>query len=343
MLLVRGEWRQTVTIAVWVFLGAVLTSCKQVRVAEAVATVNGRAITRSELERACAGQSNGTSQSLQIGEADLCKLSELNRLIDEEILQQQAEKLHVAATQDDVESRLIEMNAPYTAEEFTNFLKRQGVTIDELKREIGRIQSQENLFNKEINGKITVTDADIAIYYRAHASEFNLPEQYFHLAKIVVNTDSDPSKALTKIVTILDLLHSGQDFSVVAANYSDDKETSIKGGDMGMIGESALKSYPTVYDALSKRQTGQFTDVIPMHESATSTTVMRYVIVKIIETVPGGQHELSDPRVQQRIRLDLRRRRSELLTTAYLEILRNQAHVKNYFAEDFFKARSSPR
>ena len=211
MLLVRGEWHQAVTIALSVFFGGLLTSCKQDHVSEAVATVNGRPIARSELERACVGQSNGTIQAMQIGETDLCKLSELNGLIDEEILQQQAEKLHIAATDDDIESRLIEMKAPYTAEEFTDYLSHQGVTIDELKRKLGRVQSQENLLNKEVNLKITVTDADIASYYQAHASEFNLPEQYFHLAKIVVNTDSDPSNALKRIATILDLLHSGQD------------------------------------------------------------------------------------------------------------------------------------
>jgi peptidyl-prolyl cis-trans isomerase SurA len=339
MLLVRGEWHQTVTIALSVFFGGLLTSCKQDHVSEAVATVNGRAIARSALERACVGQSNGTIQAMQIGETDLCKLSELNGLIDEEILQQQAEKLHIAATDDDIESRLIEMKAPYTAEEFTDYLSHQGVTIDELKRKLGRVQSQENLLNKEVNLKITVTDADIASYYQAHASEFNLPEQYFHLSKIVVNTDSDPSNALKRIATILDLLHSGQDFSVVAAKYSDDKETSMKGGDMGMIAESILKGYPAVYEAISKRQSGQFTDVISMPKSPASTNVARYLIVKIIETVSAGQHKLADPRVQQRIRLELRQRRSELLTTAYLEILRNQAHVRNYFAEDFFKDR----
>ncbi|HEX3472021.1 MAG TPA: SurA N-terminal domain-containing protein [Silvibacterium sp.] len=337
MLLVRGGWRRTGTFALSVFLGGLLTSCRQDHVAEAAATVNGRVITRSELDRACAGQSNGTSQTLQISEAGLCKLSALNGLINEEILQQQAEKLHIAATEDDIESRLIEMKAPYTEEEFADYLKHQGVTINELKREIGRSQSQENLLNKEINLRITVTDADIASYYQAHASEFNLPEQYFHLAKIVVNTDSDPANALKKIATILDLLHSGQDFSVVAEKYSDDKETSPKGGDMGMVPESALKGYPAVYEAISKRQSGQFTDVIPIRENSTSTNVTRYVIVKIIETVSAGQHKLADPRVQQRIRSELHQRRSELLTTAYLEILRSKAHVRNYLAEDFFK------
>ena len=108
---------------------------------------------------------------------------------------------------------------------------------------------------------------------------------------------------------------------------------------MGMIAESILNGYPAVYEAISKRQSGQFTDVISMPKSPSSTNVARYLIVKIIETVSAGQHKLADPRVQQRIRLELRQRRSELLTTAYLEILRNQAHVRNYFAEDFFKDR----
>jgi peptidyl-prolyl cis-trans isomerase SurA len=48
----------------------------------------------------------------------------------------------------------------------------------------------------------------------------------------------------------------------------------------------------------------------------------------------AGQRELQDPRVQQAIREQLRDRREQLLKAAYYEIVRDQAKVENYFAEN---------
>jgi peptidyl-prolyl cis-trans isomerase SurA len=46
--------------------------------------------------------------------------------------------------------------------------------------------------------------------------------------------------------------------------------------------------------------------------------------------------------VQQSIRQQLRDTRSQLLKNAFLEVLRDQAKVENYFAEDIFKNGAQP-
>jgi peptidyl-prolyl cis-trans isomerase SurA len=43
--------------------------------------------------------------------------------------------------------------------------------------------------------------------------------------------------------------------------------------------------------------------------------------------------ELSDQRVQQDIRQQLQQRRLQLLKTAYFEVMRDQAKIQNYFAQ----------
>jgi peptidyl-prolyl cis-trans isomerase SurA len=49
---------------------------------------------------------------------------------------------------------------------------------------------------------------------------------------------------------------------------------------------------------------------------------------------PAGQRDLNDPRVQQAIREQLRERREQLLKSAYYEVVRNEAEVENYLAQD---------
>jgi peptidyl-prolyl cis-trans isomerase SurA len=62
-----------------------------------------------------------------------------------------------------------------------------------------------------------------------------------------------------------------------------------------------------------------------------------YAIYKLIDRQAAGQRDLNDPRVQQAIRTQLRDARSQLLKNAYIEMLRDQSRVENYFAEEIFK------
>jgi peptidyl-prolyl cis-trans isomerase SurA len=57
-------------------------------------------------------------------------------------------------------------------------------------------------------------------------------------------------------------------------------------------------------------------------------------IVKLVAKEPAGQRALNDPRVQQNIREQLRDRREQLLKAAYYEILRDQAKIDNYYAQE---------
>jgi peptidyl-prolyl cis-trans isomerase SurA len=64
---------------------------------------------------------------------------------------------------------------------------------------------------------------------------------------------------------------------------------------------------------------------------------MGYAIYRLLAKEPAGQRELTDPRVQQDIRQGLREARSQLLKTAYYEMLHDQAKITNVEAEDIFK------
>jgi len=91
-----------------------------------------------------------------------------------------------------------------------------------------------------------------------------------------------------------------------------------------------------VVRAQLKLKPGQVTEILPMLDAQTKKPA-GYAIYKLISREPAGQRELSDPRVQQAIRQQLRDGRSQLLKSAYLEILRDQAKVENFLAEQIFK------
>jgi peptidyl-prolyl cis-trans isomerase SurA len=162
------------------------SGCHRAPGADVVATVNGKEIMRADVEKLYKANLGETPQEPSPEQADIVRLDILRSMIDDEIFQQRAAKLNLAASDEDVNARLTEMKAPYTQEEFDRQLKQRGLTVDDLKRDIRRNLTKTKLINKEIESKININDADITSYYNTHKAEFNFIEPQFHLAQIVV-------------------------------------------------------------------------------------------------------------------------------------------------------------
>jgi peptidyl-prolyl cis-trans isomerase SurA len=324
--------------------------CKRAHGPDVVATVNGKPIQRAELEKYYQEQLGDAKKEPSKEEADTMRLTTLRTLIEEEIVLQRAAKLNLVASDQEVEDKVNEIKARYTQEQFDRSLKEKNVTLDDLRRNFRRSLTLEKLFNKEINSKINVTDGDISSYYNSHKADFNLVEPTYHLGQIVVsptpsqqsvNLQNDKAtndaQARKKIEALHNRLETGEDFGALAANFSEDPTTATNGGDMGILPESQLRGRPEAFAAISKLKAGEITDVMPIAEGPGSKKIAFYVIFKLLDRQVAGQRELNDPRVQQFIRSQLRDGRSQLLKNAYIEMLRDQAHVENYFAEAIFK------
>jgi peptidyl-prolyl cis-trans isomerase SurA len=310
---------------------------------DVAATVDGRKIYRSDVEKYYQNQTAGSQQQPTGEQATNLRLSILRELIDNEILMHRAEKLGLLATDDEVDRKMNEIKSPYTKEEFDARLKDKKLTLDDFKRDLRRSLTVDKVLNKEVTSKINISDQDITNYYNAHKSEFNLIEPQYHLAQIFVTTTPNPQvhtndkaqnepDARKKIQMIANRLDSGDDFGTLATNYSEDPETSGNGGDLGFTPESSLRSTDAVTrDAVAKLKPGQYSTTITVINPLTKQLV-GFRIVKLIAKEPAGQRELADPRVQEAIRSQLRDRREQLLKSAYYEVLRDQAKVENNFA-----------
>jgi len=342
----RGAAVHALTLAL---LLITIAGCKRTPNPDVWATVNGHPIMKQEVEKYFQNKISAMPQLPTPDEASTLKLDILHERIDEEVMKQRAEKLHLVATDAEVDAQIAKIKAPYTEQQFDQQLKAKGLTLQDLRRDAWLNTTQNKVLNKEITSRINITDADVSNFYNLHKVDFNIIEPQYHLAQIVVTGVPAPQagnlqnskarndeEARKKIQSIHNQLESGADFSGLAANYSEDPNTTSSGGDMGFIPESQLKQNPEIYGAISKLRPGQITEILPIYEGPTKKP-FGYVICKLIAVEPAGQHPLSDPRVQQMIRQQLRDSRTRLLQSAYLEVLRDQARVVNYYAEDLLK------
>src|SRR6266571_983305 len=105
---------------------------------DVVASVDGRKISRVDLEKYYDNQQAESQQKLSGEQATSLRLGILRQLIDNEILMRRAEKLGLLATDEDVERKLNEIRSPYTKEEFDARLKEKKITLDDFKRDLRR-------------------------------------------------------------------------------------------------------------------------------------------------------------------------------------------------------------
>jgi peptidyl-prolyl cis-trans isomerase SurA len=324
---------------------AVLAACNSQTGGDVMATVDGRKIFRTDVDKYYENNVASAQQAPTGEQATALRLNILHQMIDDEILMRRAEKLGLLATDEEVDRKYNEYKSPFTQEEFDKRLKDKKITLADFKRDIRRSITVEKVMNKEVSSKINVTDQDITNYYNEHKGEYNLIEPTYHLAQIMVTPAPNPqahnqndkaqndAEARKKIQMVSNRLDSGDDFATLAMRYSEDPETSGNGGDLGTVQESGLKGTdPATRDAVMKLKPGQYSPVIAVVNPATRQSV-GYRIVKLVSKEPAGQRELADPRVQQAIRSQLHDRREQLLKAAYYEVLRDTAKVENFYAK----------
>jgi peptidyl-prolyl cis-trans isomerase SurA len=318
---------------------ALLAGCSKTPPKDVAAMVNNRTITNADLDKQYLIQFPNSGENVSDDQRNMQKLELLRSMVDSEIMLQRAEKLGLMAVDADVETKLNEMRAPYTTDEFQKQLNARKMTLEDLKAQLRKDLSVQKLFNKEITAHINISDKDVADFYNANKAGFNLAEPQVHLARILVSAVPDPAvrnlkndkaqnedQAKKKIQMLEARLKGNEDFAMLAQNYSEDANTLANGGDLGFISESALeKANPELRKLVLSLKPGQVSPVIRTTEG--------FQILKVISKEPAGQRELNDPRVQQTIRETLLNRKDQLYKAAYYEAARNEARVTNYFAQ----------
>lgn len=328
-------------LPVLVFLPLVLcaTACVRDTANDAAARVNGYRITHAELEKYYQSQVTDSGGDATPDQERMMRLNLLGELIDRQIMLDRAEKLGLMAVDDEVESSFQEYGSRFRDEaEFERHLEDASATVEEIKNELRRNLTIENLLHSRITSRIEVSESEMRDYYDKNLGNFNVPEQQVHLAWILVTARSetpvpnlqnddatDAETAKKKILMLEARLQDGEDFATLAQNYSEDPVSTASGGDLGFIPQSSLEQVDlTLRRVVASLSPGDVSPVIPTGDE--------YRIIKIISTEQAGQRDYSDPRVQQTIRETIRGRKDQLLRAAYLEVARNEAEIDNYLA-----------
>ena len=306
---------------------------------DVAATVNGKNIMLSEVDKLINQQFQGQQVNLSPLERAQTRLQALDTLIQKEVLFQRAEKEGLLPKDEEVTQFLTELKqqSGMTEEEFQKRLKEQGQTEEMLREEARKQKAIEKLQN-QINAKITIRDEEVQDFYNNNKQQFVNPRGV-GLANIVVdpadNGAQDDAKsdaeAKAKIDAIYAQLKSGADFATVARARSEDP-SNVKGGDLGFATENDLKQngFPQqlVDQFFGPMQVGSFTAPVQFPNK-------RWYIFKLQSKQLQTENLTFDtPGVRQQIIQALTDQRKNILNGALLEVALSEAKVVNNLASD---------
>lgn len=228
-----------------------------------VAVVNKEVITWSELYKMM--EYEATDQVKKMKDEERAKIFKendaifLERLIDVKLQLQEARNIGLNVSPDEAKEAIENVKKKYsmTDKSLEESLKKEGLTLEDYKKRISEQILLSNIVNQKVRSKIVVTEADVSKYTEANKVNFEESES-FRLRQIFFRKpkeDADRKALEDKASLIIQRLQTGEDFSSLAKEYSEDPSAG-NGGDMGNINKNIMSK--EFIDVLSLMKTGDF-------------------------------------------------------------------------------------
>lgn len=304
--------------------------------ADTWAVVDGRPIKQEEVEKAYrrTAAPNATPSE---GEALQAKLQLLDEMVLRDILVAKANALKIEVPDKDLDAAYAEARKNTPDEQYQQELTRRNLTAADMREALRRDLLTQKLLEREVTAKATVSDAEVAEFFEKNKQSFNLEEESWRLAQIVVTPVRDPQvnnrnrsdagtpqEAAQKAQILMARLKGGANFGDLALDFSEDMESIQRGGDLGLVPLSALKQAPAqLRDAVMGAQPGTVKLV---------TVNGAHALVLVAAHEAAGQRDLSTPGLKDRISGMLKGQREQVLRAAYLTAARGDAKVVNHLA-----------
>lgn len=304
---------------------------------ETAATVNGKVIKMQEVEQTLRQQGQGQEKTLSDLELAGARLQILQSLIEQEVMYQKAEKESTVPTEEEVTAEINnrKTQSGKSADQIAKEMADAGVTEAALRESVKKELAIQNLL-KKITGRVeSPKDAEIEAFYNGNKSAF-VKKRGVKLAAIVIDpanngegdATADEQTAVLRANEVIKKLQSGQDFSALVQQYSED-QSRFQNGDLGWVTEEDMRqSFPEQLTATLMSPQSEIGKVY------TARMMGKLYILKLQDRSDKDEAlTLDSPGVRQKVADTLVNNRKQLLTASYQAIAMNEARVENYLAK----------
>jgi len=297
----------------------------EARVVEKIAAVVGsNIILASEVEEKAAPMLGDLTRiadpQKRAARATALRREVLDRLIDDELINEQATELRLTVTPEQIDASIAEIKRQNNIDDrqLDEALRGQGMTMATYRADLKRQLLRFRVINIAVGSKVTITDEDVRAYYNRHykASGANVQVRASHIflqipdgadAGVVAEKQALGRKLAERAAT--------EDFGRLAREYSDDAATRADGGDLGYFGKDMLPK--AIEDLVFSMKVGEVRGPVRADRG--------FHVIKLVDRKVTDAKPLAD--VEDDIRLQLRQREMEKQTKTYLADLRKRSLV----------------
>ena len=231
----------------------------------------------------------------------------LARLVDQELIFQEARRKNILIKSELLEQRVQEVRQQFLSQQMLHTaLDIQGLTMDLLKIKFEKQMVEEALIRQEVVPNVKVGDAEVEAFYKQNLNKFQTPEKYevHHIFVAALQSGShgttiqDPAlrKKAEHLNALLDedakekirgldyQLQDGADFAALAKEHSEDGKSGSKSGNWGTVALSELPE--SLANELKKLKQHQISGPI--------RSPYGYHILKWTKRIPAGHIKLSE-------------------------------------------------
>jgi len=287
-----------------------------------LAKVNGVAITKGDRDRALQEILMQQGRAGQQATPDMMPQMEkaaMEQLINVELLYQKGKTLKIPDIEKKVDDKIAQTKKQFpTPEDFEKALKGSNITEKKLREMARRNIVIDNLLQKEVFSKVSVTEADAKKFYDDNPDKFKMPERT-RASHVLISADQkatpeEKKKAKEKAEAVRKRVAGGEDFATVAKAESNCPSAS-KGGDLGYFGKGQM--VPEFEKAAAALKIGELSSVVE--------SPFGYHIIKVTERKPSETIKFAD--VKDKIEEYLKGQQGQKPMADYIEKLRKGAKI----------------
>ena len=230
------------------------------------------------------------------------KVDLLDKLIDDHLILQEAEKEKIKIDDNRVKARVGEIKKRYRSDvEFENDLMRQGLTQSDVEKKVREQILMYYAVEAKVKSKIRIRPEEITEFYNKNVNEFIIPGMREFQTIALENEDQAKSFLLN--------LRSGEQLEDLAARYP------IK---VDKLEAAAGDLKKEIEDAVSKLDIGGISNPIKIGD--------KYIIFKLENITPSKKLALSE--VQDKIKALIFNNKMQEEMTKWLDELRQNSYIK---------------
>jgi len=307
-------------------LAAMLTGGRaQARLVEKIAAVVGdNIILASEVEEKAApllAEANRIGDPQKRGaRATALRREVLDRLIDDELILQQATDLKLTVTSEQVDQSIEEIKKQngLDDDQLREALRGQGMSMASYRADLKKQLLRYRVLNIAVGSRVSISDEEVKSYYDRHMKTGgNVQVRASHIF-VAIPDGADAAVVAEKQAwakKLLERARAGEDFAKLAKQYSDDAATRGDGGDLGTFGKDMLPR--AIEEIVFAMQPGDLAGPVRADRG--------FHVIKLVERKVKDAKPLAD--VQDDIRIQLRQKEMEKQTKTYLAELRKKTLV----------------